>query len=66
MLKINGKEVDAAGKTVQAYLVENDYDPRVVVVELNEEILKRDLYESTVLNDGDSVEIVMFMGGGSK
>ena len=36
-----------------------------VVVELNEEIIKRENYDTTVLKDGDVVEILHFMGGGS-
>ena len=35
-----------------------------VAVELNMEIVKKDTYPMTALKDGDSVEIVSFMGGG--
>jgi len=35
-----------------------------VAVELNMEIVKKDRYSSTALKEGDSVEIVSFMGGG--
>ena len=42
-----------------------NYVPVQVVVELNEEIIKRDTYDTTVLKDGDVVEILQFMGGGS-
>jgi len=35
-----------------------------VAVELNMEIVKKDTYPTTALKDGDSVEIVSFMGGG--
>ena len=41
------------------------YIPVQVVVELNEEIIKRENYDTTVLKDGDVVEILHFMGGGS-
>ena len=40
-------------------------NPVTVVVELNEEIIKRETYDTTVLKDGDVVEILQFMGGGS-
>ena len=36
-----------------------------IAVELNEEILPKTEYVSTVLKDGDVMEIVSFMGGGS-
>jgi len=35
-----------------------------VAVELNLEIVKKNTYPTMVLKDGDSVEIVSFMGGG--
>ena len=40
-----------------------DSDPEVV--ELNEQILKRSLFDSTQLKDGDKVEFLYFMGGGN-
>lgn len=64
MVRINGKSVDAAGKTIAEYLAEANYDERVIVVERNEEILSKELYDQTVLQDGDVIEIVSFMGGG--
>ena len=35
-----------------------------VAVELNRAIIKKDSYESTVLSDGDMLEILSFVGGG--
>ncbi len=64
MVKINGEEKNTVGKTVAGYLKESGYDIKRVAVELNGDILPKAQYESTVLNDGDSVEIVSFVGGG--
>jgi thiamine biosynthesis protein ThiS len=36
-----------------------------VAVELNERIVKKDRYAETVVKEGDSLEVVSFMGGGS-
>jgi len=36
-----------------------------VAVELNELIVKKDRYAETVVKEGDSIEVVAFMGGGS-
>jgi len=41
-----------------------DIDPRRVAVELNHDILPKGEYESTILNAGDRIEIVHFVGGG--
>lgn len=35
-----------------------------VAVELNLEIVKKDKYASTVIQEGDSLEVVSFMAGG--
>jgi len=64
MVKINGKELNAAGQTVTEYLAESGYDAKRVAVELNGDILPKAQYDSTVLHDGDSVEVVSFVGGG--
>ena len=64
MVKINGEEKNAVGKTVAQYLAESGYDIKRVAVELNGNILPKAQYESTFLQDGDSVEIVSFVGGG--
>ena len=64
MVTINGNSVDAAGMTITAYLEKAEYDPRVVVVERNEEIVPKNEYDSTKLSEGDVIEIVTFIGGG--
>ena len=64
MVKINGEELAIAGSTVAEYLAESGYDTKRVAVELNGDILPKAQYDSTVLHDGDSVEVVSFVGGG--
>lgn len=64
MLKINGKDVDAAGKTLSEYLADTDYEPSRIAVEINEEIVPKSQYDKIILVDGDVVEVVSFVGGG--
>lgn len=64
MVRINGEDKAAAGKSLCDYLQETGYDSRAIAVEYNEVILPKADYETTVLQDGDVVEIVCFMGGG--
>ncbi|QXE89355.1 sulfur carrier protein ThiS [Geomonas subterranea] len=61
----NGEAVSIDPLTVQQYLVSLGIDPRRVAVELNQEILPKAQYESTLLNEGDTLEIVHFVGGGA-
>lgn len=39
-------------------------DPRTIVVELNRKIVRRPQLSETALSDGDTVELVHFVGGG--
>jgi sulfur carrier protein len=50
--------------TVAALLAELDIDPRRVAVEHNLVVLKRDTFATTMVREGDAVEIVNFVGGG--
>ena len=64
MVKVNGKEVDVAGKTIAEYLATTNYDIKRIATELNGDIVPKAAYADTVLADGDSIEIVSFVGGG--
>jgi sulfur carrier protein len=61
----NGEAVSTDPLTVQEYLTSLGIDPRRVAVELNRDILPKAQYETTMLKEGDSLEIVHFVGGGA-
>ena len=54
----------AVPQTLAELLAELGLDPRAVVVELNRRIVRRPELAGTSLADGDSVELVHFVGGG--
>ena len=64
MVKVNGEERDIAGKTIAEYLATTNYDMKRIAIERNGDIVPKAAYAETVLADGDSVEIVSFVGGG--
>lgn len=64
MVTINGEEKNAAGKTIYAYLSEEGYDISRVVVEQNLQIIPQDQLENTLIQEGDQIEILCFVGGG--
>ena len=64
MVKINGEELNVAGKTVTEYLATTKYDSKRIAIERNGDIIPKSQYGETVLKDGDSVEVVSFVGGG--
>jgi sulfur carrier protein len=64
-VSINGEaRVIPAGLNVEQLLEHLQLHPRMVVVERNGEILRRDGYPSAELAAGDSLELVHFVGGG--
>jgi thiamine biosynthesis protein ThiS len=64
-LVINGNEMDIKeGLTVTGLLESLEVDPGRVAIEVNLKIIKRCDFGEQKLNEGDSVEIVNFVGGG--
>ncbi len=63
-ITVNGDKTTIEEMSVLSYLETLDIDPRRVAVELNLDILPKAEYETTVLSDGDRIEIVHFVGGG--
>ena len=66
-LTINGGIVQCNdGLSVTGLLADQNVKmPDMVSVELNGEILRREAFDETILNAGDKVEFLYFMGGGS-
>ena len=64
-IRLNGEQYETAGPvTISALLAELKIDPRIVAVEHNVSVIKRQQYDHTVVREGDEVEIVRFVGGG--
>ena len=65
-LIINGEERSFENVSSLAALLQNlGLKADRVAVELNREIVARGVWDATPLKDGDRLEIVQFVGGGS-
>lgn len=63
---INGESrAFSASMSVEALLRELGVDPRKVAIERNLEIVPKSTYDSVMVSDGDRLEVVHFIGGGS-
>ena len=63
---LNGDRRELSGpQTVQSLLEHLGIDARMVAVELNRVVVRRDRHPHTVVTDGAEVEIVAFVGGGA-
>ena len=64
-ITLNGEPHDLAGPlTVTDLLAQLQIDARRVAVEHNLTVVRRDAFDRTLVNEGDEVEIVNFVGGG--
>lgn len=64
-IRVNGEPLEVAGPlTISALLANLNIDSRIVAIEHNLTIIKRAKYETVVVNEGDEIEIVKFVGGG--
>lgn len=66
-MQVNGKEYALKeNRSLVELLKDLKVDPNRIVVEINYEIVNREDIEGRLLNEDDSIEIISFMGGGSK
>jgi len=65
VLHINGEQKEfPEGLTLAALVAQLGMKPDRVAVELNQSIVQRGQWEQTMLQTGDKLEIVHFVGGG--
>lgn len=65
-VKINGEAVNFDGEvSIMDILSERKVRPEIVAVELNGELINRAKYDELKLQDGDQLEYLLYMAGGS-
>jgi thiamine biosynthesis protein ThiS len=65
LITLNGEPYHLTAPVTIAQLLDLlKVDSRRVAVELNLVVLKRDTFETSLVHEGDEVEIVNFVGGG--
>ena len=65
-IRLNGEPHAVAGPvSISALLTALGIDSRRVAVEHNLVVVRREAYGSTIVHDGDEIEVVNFVGGGS-
>jgi sulfur carrier protein len=64
-VKINGKAEEIQEATLLTLLKARNIEPQMVTVELNAKMIDRAALNQTLLHEGDEIEFLYFMGGGS-
>lgn len=59
------KEIEQGTTIAKLIVDENVENPEYVTVTVNDEFVERDNFETTELNENDTVEFLYFMGGGA-
>ena len=65
-LTVNGEAYHTEKDTVRELLGEMDIAPERVAVEVNLKVIKRAEHAGYKLQEGDSIEVVYFVGGGEQ
>jgi len=67
ILKVNGKEQELNDTLSVSGLIKLNKvsQPDMVSIQLNGNFVIRENYESTLLKEGDEIDFLYFMGGGS-
>ncbi|HHW42463.1 sulfur carrier protein ThiS [Desulfofundulus thermobenzoicus] len=65
LVVINGKKTELPDEiTLADMLTQRKLNPETVLIEYNGELVPKELWPGVVLNDGDRLEILRFVGGG--
>ena len=65
LIKINGENKTVPLNTSILKLLESlKINKDRVVIEMNKKILKKEVFDSTMLSENDHLEVVTFVGGG--
>lgn len=65
MIYVNGEKKEGyEGLPLDVLLQGENFQKERIAVEINGEIVSKKIYGETVLADGDTVEVVSFVGGG--
>jgi len=65
-VRVNGQKRELPQRMSLSQFLQNaGLNAKGVVLELNRKIVDRSAYETTLLSDDDSLEIVHFVGGGA-
>ncbi len=64
VILVNGKSEEIQASVLLDLLRAKQIEPQMVAVEVNDTLIERDRLEHTVLQEGDRVEFLFYMGGG--
>ena len=61
---LNGQHTATAGPALRDLIDEQGIAPETIVAEVNFKLIKREDWQHCLLQEGDTVELLSFVGGG--
>ena len=63
-IKLNGVDVEFNKNTLMDLVLEKGFDSSSLIAEVNYEVIKQEKWDQLEIKDGDSIELLSFVGGG--
>lgn len=65
LIKLNGKELILEQEiSLLEFLISRQIDPRLAIIEHNEQIIKNEDLANVIIKENDTLEVLRFIGGG--
>jgi len=61
---LNGKKIQSNSSTIMELVLNQGFNPKSLIAELNFKIIKQENWDNTALEQGDTVELLSFVQGG--
>ena len=61
---LNGEALEVNSVTMLELVQDEKFDAKAIVIELNLTVIKQEAWKTTLLNEGDKIEVISFVGGG--
>ncbi|HEY3267442.1 MAG TPA: sulfur carrier protein ThiS [Armatimonadota bacterium] len=63
-ITVNDKQYTTEETSIEGFLRERGFEPRLIVVEVNGEIIRREQWDTVTLTEGDVLQMAHMVAGG--
>ncbi len=63
-IRVNGESLEIDAPDIHALVTDRNLDPSSLVVEHNHTLVRQTAWTQTLLQEGDTIELLSFVGGG--
>lgn len=63
-INLNGKNIESSCRTLMDLVLEQGLEPQALIAELNFKLIRQAEWDNTSIKEGDTIELLSFVGGG--